>query len=416
MSQIQGDVPASSARCVGFARASHRPRGGFVRRTLNARGGVSGAATRQGVRTRPWPRNIRPSLHHDAWRSLSPHAGDAGSRPRAPSRATGRVRAGRKERSRCTGCSPTEGLAALRAPLPTEALFDWQRMTEALAAETPGWEPGSRSGYHAMTYGFLVGEVLRRVDGRTLGAFFQGEVAEPLGADFWIGLPAAEDVRVAEMVPPSAEAVAAAGAAQPAPDSLLAKVMGNPPLAPTAANCRLVARRSGHRTGTSTRALRRRVMARRLCGTLGERLPPRRRSRAQPRSRARQTSCSLPVRWCQASCCERCAAAGLSAAPSARRLGGRSASPTRPTRLLGLRDDQMGPPAARWRHPRLRSGEAPTRVVAATRWTGYSRLALRTARGRGGAEETIEDCALEPDLAHTPCVADPAGLRRVTRH
>jgi CubicO group peptidase (beta-lactamase class C family) len=129
------------------------------------------------------------------------------------------------------------GLAALRPPLPTEALFDWRRMTDALAAETPWWEPGSRSGYHAMTYGFLVGEVLRRVDGRTLGAFFRDEVAKPLGADFWIGLPASEDARVAEMVPPSAEAVAAAGAAaQPAPDSLLAKVMGNPPLAADAAN------------------------------------------------------------------------------------------------------------------------------------------------------------------------------------
>jgi len=129
------------------------------------------------------------------------------------------------------------GLAALRAPLPTEALYDWGRMTSALAAETPWWEPGSRSGYHAMTYGFLVGEVLRRIDGRTLGAFFRDEVAKPQGADFWIGLPASEDARVAELVPPSAEAVAAAGAAaQPAPGSLLAQVMGNPLLAPATAN------------------------------------------------------------------------------------------------------------------------------------------------------------------------------------
>jgi CubicO group peptidase (beta-lactamase class C family) len=129
------------------------------------------------------------------------------------------------------------GLAALRTPLPTEALFDWPRMTAALAAEAPWWEPGSRSGYHAMTYGFLVGEVLRRACGRTLGTFFREEVAKPLGADFWIGLPAAEHARVAEMVPPSAEAMAAAGdAARPAPGSLLAQVMGNPPLAPETAN------------------------------------------------------------------------------------------------------------------------------------------------------------------------------------
>jgi CubicO group peptidase (beta-lactamase class C family) len=118
------------------------------------------------------------------------------------------------------------GLAALRTPLPTEALFDWKRMTDALASETPWWEPGSRSGYHAMTYGYLVGEVLRRVDGRTLGAFLRDEVAKPLGADFWIGLPAAEHARVAE----------AGAAAQPAPDSLLAQVLGNPPLAPETAN------------------------------------------------------------------------------------------------------------------------------------------------------------------------------------
>jgi CubicO group peptidase (beta-lactamase class C family) len=88
-----------------------------------------------------------------------------------------------------------------------------------------------------MTYGFLVGVVRRRVDGRTLGAFFRDEVAKPLGADFWIGLPASDDARVADLVPPSAEAMAAAGdAARPAPGSLLAQVMGNPPLAPEAAN------------------------------------------------------------------------------------------------------------------------------------------------------------------------------------
>jgi CubicO group peptidase (beta-lactamase class C family) len=129
------------------------------------------------------------------------------------------------------------GLAALREPLPTEALWDWARMTRALEAEAPWWEPGTRSGYHAMTYGFLVGEVARLASGRTLGTFFREEIAEPLGADFWIGLPASEDARVAEMVPPSEAELAAAGpAAQPAADSLLAKVMGNPPITPEAAN------------------------------------------------------------------------------------------------------------------------------------------------------------------------------------
>jgi CubicO group peptidase (beta-lactamase class C family) len=129
------------------------------------------------------------------------------------------------------------GLAALRAPLPLEALWDPARMCEALAAEAPWWEPGTESGYHAMTYGFLVGEVARRASGRTLGAFFRDEVARPLGADFWIGLPASEDARVAELVPPSPADLAAAGpAAAPAPGSLLAQVMANPPLVPATAN------------------------------------------------------------------------------------------------------------------------------------------------------------------------------------
>jgi CubicO group peptidase (beta-lactamase class C family) len=129
------------------------------------------------------------------------------------------------------------GLAALRPPLPTEALWDWQRMTDALAAEAPWWEPGTESGYHAMTYGYLVGEVARRASGRTLGRYFREEVAEPIGADFWIGLPESEDARVAQMVPPTAEELATAGpAAAPAEGSLLARVMSNPPLAPETAN------------------------------------------------------------------------------------------------------------------------------------------------------------------------------------
>jgi CubicO group peptidase (beta-lactamase class C family) len=129
------------------------------------------------------------------------------------------------------------GLAALRRPLPTEALYDWERMTGALAAEAPWWEPGTQSGYHAMTYGYLVGEVARRAGGRSLGALFREEVAGPLGADFHIGLPPSEDARVAELLPPSAEETAAAGAAARVdPESLLGKVMGNPPLVPGAAN------------------------------------------------------------------------------------------------------------------------------------------------------------------------------------
>ena len=125
------------------------------------------------------------------------------------------------------------GLAAIRQPLPTEALFDWPRMAAALAAEEPWWEPGTKSGYHAITFGYLVGEVVRRITGKSLGVFFRDEVARPLGADFQIGLPAADDARVAEMVPAAAGEQARAPVD---PESMLGKLMSNPRVTPDVAN------------------------------------------------------------------------------------------------------------------------------------------------------------------------------------
>jgi CubicO group peptidase (beta-lactamase class C family) len=93
------------------------------------------------------------------------------------------------------------GLPALRDPLPPGAFADWDLMVKSLAAEAPFWEPGSRHGYHAFTFGWLVGEVVRRVSGRPLGRFFAEEVAGPLGLDFWIGLPEELEPRVAPVVP-----------------------------------------------------------------------------------------------------------------------------------------------------------------------------------------------------------------------
>lgn len=92
------------------------------------------------------------------------------------------------------------GLPAVREPLPPNALYEWDTMTAALAAEAPWWEPGTQHGYHAVTFGWLVGEVVRRIAGQSLGTFFRGEIAEPLGADFYIGLPAELDERVATLV------------------------------------------------------------------------------------------------------------------------------------------------------------------------------------------------------------------------
>jgi CubicO group peptidase (beta-lactamase class C family) len=128
------------------------------------------------------------------------------------------------------------GLAAIRQPIPLEALYDWDRMTGLLASETPWWTPGTGSGYHAMTYGYLVGEVVRRIAGTSLGTFFRKEVARPLGADFHIGLPATEDGRVAELVPPTPEESRAAGVKAADKESLTAKVLSNPPLRPEFAN------------------------------------------------------------------------------------------------------------------------------------------------------------------------------------
>src|SRR4051812_44405960 len=85
---------------------------------------------------------------------------------------------------------------------PIEELYDWPAATARLAAQAPQWEPGTAAGYHSLTQGFLVGEVVRRVTGRTVGEFFAAEVAGPLGADFSLGLPAEHDSRVALAVPP----------------------------------------------------------------------------------------------------------------------------------------------------------------------------------------------------------------------
>ena len=93
------------------------------------------------------------------------------------------------------------GLPAIDAPLPTEALYAWDTMTRALAAQAPWWEPGTRHGYHAFTFGWLVGEVVRRITGKSLGRYWREEVAGPLGIDCHIGLAAEDDARVAEFIP-----------------------------------------------------------------------------------------------------------------------------------------------------------------------------------------------------------------------
>ena len=100
--------------------------------------------------------------------------------------------------------SHSAGLSGWKEPITKEDLYDWEKATSLLAAQAPFWEPGTKPGYHALTQGYLVGEVIRRVVGKSVGTVFREEIAEPLGADFHIGLPASEDGRVADLVPPPA--------------------------------------------------------------------------------------------------------------------------------------------------------------------------------------------------------------------
>ena len=98
--------------------------------------------------------------------------------------------------------SHTAGLSGFdRAPR-TKVLYNWEKITNMLAAQKPWWEPGTKSGYHLVTFGYLLGELIRRITGKTIGTFFKENIASPLNADFHIGLPKEYDYRVGELIPP----------------------------------------------------------------------------------------------------------------------------------------------------------------------------------------------------------------------
>lgn len=124
--------------------------------------------------------------------------------------------------------SHSAGLSGWKEPLVREDLYDWEKATSLLAAQAPYWKPGTAPGYHAMTQGYLVGEVIRRVAGETVGTVFRKEIAEPLGADFHIGLPSTEDHRVADLTPPPS----GTGIGQGTVDELVANMSNNPPINP----------------------------------------------------------------------------------------------------------------------------------------------------------------------------------------
>ena len=124
--------------------------------------------------------------------------------------------------------SHSSGLSGWKAPMTLADMYDWEKATSMLAAQAPYWEPGTASGYHAATQGYLVGEVVRRITGKSLGTVFREEIAEPLGADFHIGLPASEDGRVADLIPPPP----GGGIMDGEQNELVRNMSSNPPIDP----------------------------------------------------------------------------------------------------------------------------------------------------------------------------------------
>jgi len=121
--------------------------------------------------------------------------------------------------------SHRSGLSGFNEILPRESLYDRSRVVAMLEGQCPWWEPGSRAGYHLVTYGFLLGELVQRVTGVSLGNFLRTEIAGPLGADFYIGLPPEHDHRVAELIPPPA---AEATNTVTGDESIAARTLNNP--------------------------------------------------------------------------------------------------------------------------------------------------------------------------------------------
>ncbi|MFX1358593.1 MAG: serine hydrolase domain-containing protein [Promethearchaeota archaeon] len=112
------------------------------------------------------------------------------------------AQAGKKELPVRYLLSHTAGLPGFDKEINIDVLYDWNQIVDLLASQKPWWKPGSRSGYHSITFGYLLGEIIRRVTGKSVGTFFMEEVAQPLNIDFHIGLSEEDQSRVAEIIPP----------------------------------------------------------------------------------------------------------------------------------------------------------------------------------------------------------------------
>ena len=121
--------------------------------------------------------------------------------------------------------SHSAGLSGMDEPMQGDDVYDWDKMVTALAAQAPWWEPGTASGYHALTQGHLIGEVVRRISGRSIGKFFAEEIAGPLDADFHIGTDEAHFHRIGELITPEGGLPGSEGQD---PDGIAARTFRNP--------------------------------------------------------------------------------------------------------------------------------------------------------------------------------------------
>jgi CubicO group peptidase (beta-lactamase class C family) len=137
------------------------------------------------------------------------------------------------------------GLCAVAKPITAETIYDWDAMTRLLAEQKPWWTPGQAHGYHALTFGWLVGEVVRRIRGRKIGDVVRDEIAKPLGVEFEIGFGPELDARVAPLVqgpihppPPEMAGLDMLTQIQQNPEGMLARTFANPPLLTISPNAR----------------------------------------------------------------------------------------------------------------------------------------------------------------------------------
>lgn len=142
--------------------------------------------------------------------------------------------AGKERTTVAQALSHQAGLPGFAEPTAPEDIYDWAGCCAKLARQTPSWVPGEATSYHAGTFSYLAGEIFRRAVGKTLSAFIASDIARPLGADIFLGLPVFEDARVAELIAPGVQPDIAALNLPPV--ALMA--LTNPDLAPEQANTR----------------------------------------------------------------------------------------------------------------------------------------------------------------------------------